>query len=115
MDLEFYMAWGAPQTLADSLGRYPDACFTLVESPGAPDLLLAQLHNVSTSDFATVGTRTDDPVYFESSGIINPSLLAELIAGNVDSLFVFQRTIDGVPTWVTTSTPELAPEPAPES
>jgi len=112
MDLEFYMAWGAPQTLGDSLGRYPDACFTLVQSPGAQDLLLAELHNVNTSDAVTVGTRTDEPDYFASSGIVDLALLAALVEGNVDSLLVSQTIIDGVRTWVTTSTPEFNPEPA---
>ena len=115
MDLEFYMAWGAPQTLADSLGRYPDACFTIVRSPGAQDLLLAELHNVNTADAVTVGTRVDDPEYFLQEQIIDPEYLEALIAGDVDSLFVFQDPIMGASMWVTTSTPELPPEPAPES
>lgn len=115
MDLEFYMAWGAPQTLADSLGRYPDACFTLVVSPGDVGLLLAELHNVNTFDAVTVGTRTDSSEYFADSGIVDLDLLAELLEGNVDSLLISQRFTDGVREWVTTSTPELAPEPAPES
>ena len=115
MDLEFFMAWGAPQTLADSLGRYPDACFTLVLSPGAPDLLLAELHNVSTADAVTVGTRTDSPDYFASSGIIDFELLAELVDGDVDSLFLTQAIVNGERVWITTSTKVFAPEPAPES
>ena len=115
MDLEFFMAWGAPQTLADSLGRYPDACFTLVLSPGAPDLLLAELRNVNTADAVTVGTRTDSPDYFAASGIVNDELIAALEAGDVDSLLVSQNWESGSREWVTTSTPELPPEPAPES
>ena len=109
MDLEFYMAWGGAQSLRDSLGRYPDACFTLVLSPGARDLVLAELRNVNTADAVTVGTRTDDPEYFLQEEIINPELLEALVAGDVDSLFVFQDPTMGSRLWVTTSTPELAP------
>ena len=115
MDLEFYMAWGGAQSLADSLGRYPDACFTLVQSPGDVPLFLAQLMNATTFDAVTVGTRTDDPEYFAASGIVNVELIAALEAGDVDSLLVSQNWESGSREWVTTSTPELPPEPAPEA
>lgn len=115
MDIDFYMAWGGAQSLSDSLGRYPDCCFRLGISPGNVGLLLAELHNVTTPDAVTVGTRTDTSDYFADSGIVDLELLAQLLEGNVDSLTVSQTFVDGSRVWVTTSTPELPPEPAPES
>ena len=112
MDLDFFMAWGGNQTLNDSIGRYPGLCFTLQQSPGAEDLLLAELMNTNTYDAVTVGTRTDLPDLFASSGIIDLALLAALVDGQVQSLLVTQDLVDGERIWTTTSTPAIEPLPA---
>ena len=112
MSAAFFIAWGAEQGINDSLQRYPGLCFTLVVSPGAPDLVLGQLFTATTFDAVVVGTRADSPEYWLDSGLVDGQLLSELVDGTQEELRVEQTIVDGSRVWRTIGTPADEPNPA---